>query len=376
MALSGEDLALAARARILADPSNTIITPKVIDTPGTDIYLFLRGLGAVGEELVRLFEQDRQSRFVSTAGLVSDEALDRAVAELTNNEVRRQSDVAAVSEVIFSRSNTYALQLVPETTPIGASTGVTFRPITDVVWSEGDASPKAVKVKCETSGSVGNVDAGSISTLPGGLGDTTLSCTNPEPASKGLDRESNDRLLARALDWYKASRRATKSALEFGAKSVGGVTQVTAIELKEPDIDIFYPKFRVQLVFGDEFGQGNQAVAAEITEALEEYRAAGVPVQTIPASRQYVTIKWKGLKAAQGYSLAALKSALAKQHQATVNLALGPKLTLYLNALQADANKITGLIVPAGSLIAPSTDVPPGEGKKLWVRLQDIVFED
>ena len=376
MALSGEDLALAARARILADPSNENITPEVVDTPGTDFYLFLRALGAVGEELVRLFEQDRQSRFVSTAGNVSDDALDRAVAELTNNEVQRQGDVAAVASVIISRSQTFALELTPESTPIGAKSGVTFRPITTVVWSEGDASPKTIKVKCETSGTVGNVDAGTISTLPGGLGDDTLSCTNPEPASKGLDRETNERLIARALDWYKASRRATKSALEFGAKSVGGVTQVTAIELKEPDIDIEYPKFRMDLVFGDEGGQGNQAVAAEITEAMEEYRAAGVPVNVIPASRQYVTIKWKGLKAAQGYSLAALKTALAKQHQATVNLALGPKLTLYLNALHADANKIAGLIVPSGSLVGPAGDVPPENGKKLWVRLQDIVFED
>lgn len=375
MPLSGEDLALAARARILADPSNTTVTPEVIDTPGTEFYLFLRALGAVCEELARAFVRDRMARFVSTAGMVSDDDLDRAVGELTNNEVQRQSNVAAVVTLKFSRSNAYALQLIAAETPIGATSGVTFRPIEDVVWSEGDASPKTVKAKCETSGALGNVDKNTITTLPGGLGDDTLSVTNEEPAAKGLDRETNDQLMVRAFDWYKASRRATKSAIEFGAKSVGGVVQATAIELTEPENDIEYPKFRMELVFGDGNGQGNQAVAAEIVEAMEEYRAAGVPVRVVPASRQYVKIRWKGLLAASG-SKAALQSALAKLHQATINLGTGPKLTLYRKKLWADADKITGLVVPAGSLIEPADDVPPEDGKKLWVRPQDIVFED
>lgn len=371
MSLSANDLFLAARARLLADPANTW-PPTAVDTPGTDINLIFRALGAVGEEIALEERRNYLRRFISTAGQISDEALDRAVNELTNGEVQRRDAVAAVATIRLTRANTYALVL--ETGRVVATaTGITFRTLAPVSWSTGDASSKTVVVRCDTTGVVGNVDKETIVIAPVDVGDTTIMVTNPEVAAGGQDKETNEQLVVRARDYYPTARRGTKRAIEFGGLQTPGVVKATCKEKLGPIDDQNIQYYRAELTIADANGQANAAIANLCKTILEEYRGAGVPVRVIAAAHQYVVIRWQGLDAEPGYDLETLKAKLVEFHLARINNK-APAVRLERAELFADSKKVEGLIVNADSLARPAGDPEPNEGASLRLRREDVIF--
>lgn len=371
MTLTANDLFRAARARILADPANTW-SPTAIDTPGTDHNLILKAIGAVAEEIALEERRDFLCRFISTAGQISDEALDRIVNEVTNGEVQRRDANAAVATVVFTRANTYALVLDAGRV-VSTPSGITFKTLAAVSWQAGDAAPKTAIVRCDTTGVVGNVDKNTITIAPVDVGDTTIIVTNPEVAAGGSDKESNEQLAVRAKDYYPTARRGTKRAIEFGALQTPGVVKAVCQEILGPIDDQKIQYYRARLTIADANGQANAALAAEVKRVLEEYRGAGVPVQVIAAAHQYIVIRWIGLEAEAGYDLDALKAKLVDLHLARVNNK-APQIKLERAELFADSKKVEGLIVPAASLVTPAGDITPNDGASLRLRREDVIF--
>lgn len=368
--LTSQDLFLAGRAALLAAPGSKY-TPEVIDAQGSDVNLFLNLVATIGEEVSREGQLQDNARYLGTAPSVGDEAVDRLAFDMTGGEVVRFEEVPAFAEVLISRQNTYALTLDKDTV-ISSQAGVTFRTIQPVSWAAGDSSTKAVSVLCETTGTAGNVDAGTITVPPRDVGDSTLTVTNPEPAAGGRPRETNAELVQRVRGWFIANQRGTLSAIEFGARQVPQVVQASAIEVYNGE-DVF-PVWRVKLTIGDVNGQANNALVTLVRQKLQEYRGAGVPVLVRAAVIQYVTIIWTGLSFKLGYNGQAVLEDLFSRCISAVN-ALAPEETLERALLFQAAKNTPGLYVPAGSLLSPSTDIIPATGYTIRVRRQNISYQ-
>lgn len=365
--LTSNDLFLAGKAALLATPGSPY-TEKNIDTPGSDVNMFLTLVATMGEEVSREGQLQDNARYLGTAPGVGDEAVDRLAFDITGGEVVRFEEQAAVAEVVLSRQNTYALTLGKDSV-ISSAAGVTYRTIQDVSWPTGDSSAKTVTVICETTGVTGNVDAHAITKPPRDVGDSTLSVDNPEPAAGGRPRETNPELIQRVRGWFIANQRGTLAAIEFGAKQVAQVVQATAIEVY--DTEDVYPVWRVKLTIGDVNGQANNALVALVRTKLQEYRGAGVPVMIRAGVIQYISIAWINLAFKIGYSASSVLEDLFSRCVSVVN-ALAPEETLERALLFAAAKATPGLYVPAGSLLTPSTDIVPAVGYTIRVRRADI----
>lgn len=366
--LTKRDLFLAMRARLLAEPGNKF-SREVIDTEGTDVNLVVSSIASLGEELSLEGQRQDNARYLSTAASVSDEAVERVGFELTSGLVLRKTDIAAVVELTFERSNTYGLTIPADFVVSTNETGVPFRILEDVVWVLGDNAPKKVKAICEATGPSGNVDAVTITVLSESVGDDSITMRNLEPAAGGREQETITDYMRRVRSWFENQARGTLSAIEFGAEQVGEVAQATATELVTPEDEL--PIYRAKVSIADVNGQANPALVALVKDALREYRCAGVPVLVVGVTHQHITVKWTGLKAKPGYVLPTLLTELFSRCIARVN-ELGPEEILERADLIAAAKGVIGLMVPAGSLLEPSSDIIPNPGYTLRLRRENI----
>lgn len=384
MSLSKTDLFLAGRARVLVEPGNKF-SRQVLDTEGTDVNILLNTLASVGEEISLEGQSQDNARYLATAASVSDDAVERVGFELTSGNVLRKPDTAAVVDLVFSRNNSFGLTIPKDYVVTTATTGVPFRLLEDCVWNGGDATPKTVRAICEQTGPNGNVDALTITTLSEDVGDTTVTVTNPAVSAGGRDQESIVDFTRRVRGWFINQARGTLNALEFGAEQVPEVAQATSREVSwaagsyPPTLtpaeilaheDVF-PAYRAKVSIADINGQANPALAEKVREALQEWRAAGVPVQIIGSTHQYIVVAWAGLGAKPGFSLQLLLDDLFARCIALV-LELAPEETLERAALFAAAKEVEGLLVPAASLVAPAGDIVPAAGYTLRLRREDI----
>lgn len=366
--LTKTDLFLAMRARLLADSGNKF-SREVIDTEGTEVNLILQSFASGLEELSLEGQRQDNARYLSTAAGVSDEAVERLGLELTNGQVLRKTDVAAVASLTFERSNTFGLTIPADFVVSTSETGVPFRILADVVWVLGDKGPKTVKAVCESAGTTGNVDAITITVLSESVGDDTVTVSNPNPAAGGREQETITDYIRRVRSWFENQARGTLSAIEFGAEQVAEVAAATAIELVTGEDEL--PIYRAKVSIADINGQANPALVDLVREALQEYRCAGVPVLVVGVTHQYVTVRWTGLKAKQGFTLATLLEGLFSRCISRV-AELGPEETLERAMLFAVAKAVDGLQVPAGSLIEPLDDITPNPGYTLRLRRESI----
>jgi hypothetical protein len=366
--LTKRDLFLAMRARALAEPGNKF-SREAIDTEGTDINLVFNAFAALGEELSLEGQRQDNARYLSTAPSVSDEAVERVGFELTSGQVLRKTDLAAVVTLTFERSNTHALTIGKDYVVSTNETGVPFRLIDDVSWPLGDKTAKTVKAVCESSGTSGNVDAGTITVLSEDVGDDSVTVTNAAPGAGGREQETIVDYMRRVRSWFENQARGTLSAIEFGAEQVGEVAQATAVEIVTPEDEI--PIYRAKVSIADVNGQANPALVDLVREKLQEYRCAGVPVLVVGVTHQQITVRWTGLKAKAGFTLATLLEDLFSRCISRV-AELGPEETLERAMLFAVAKAVEGLQVPAGSLIEPLDDIVPNPGYTLRLRREAI----
>jgi len=377
MPLTAQDIYLAARDRLLALTDR--YSPEAIDKEGNDVNIFLRLMAGVGEELSLESSIADNGHYLATVASISDEAVDRLVSDITGGKIQRFREEAAVVDVRFSRSNTYALSIAAGAIVSTSSDGIPFRTIDEIAWSTGDNSPKTVACVCELTGLAGNVAKLTITKTSGDFGDNTISVTNPTLASGGRIGETSIELISRARDWFLNASRGTLSAIEFGARQTPGVVQAAATELSTQDTRFreptLLPFYRVRLVIGDESGQAGSALARKTAQTLQEYRCAGVPVLLTGGTLQYEQVVWTGLGIKKGFSQASVLADLAAKIVAAAKLIVAEQpleRSLLIGIAKFNVDGIDS--VPDEALVVPAQDKDAAPGYAIRIRPEDISF--
>lgn len=326
----------------------------MVDIEGSDANIIVASGAAQGDEVAAYALALYQESFLGTA---QGQALDRWVND--RYQLPRQEATPAVVPLRFDRGGTVGFT-IPANSLFSTEDGVDYSTIDDVVFAASQAGPLFVTANATQAGTGGNVPTGAISVVQDTFDDDTLTVTNEEPAAGGAEDEEDDAYRARARDFFLSARRGTRAAIEIGAQSVAGIQEATATEVLDPDTGS--PFFRVQLLFSDLEGQGNQALGDLILLALDEFRGWGVPVTVVSATPQLQSVIATGLLFQAGFSTTTVLNNARAAVVAQINL-LAPSETLRRAKILAALDTVDGLIIPDGALTEPAGDVVPNTGQ-------------
>ena len=355
-------------ARSAARPVGQRISAEEVFTEGSDINIVTASASAMAEEVTRQLALREKVLLLDGAGGID---LDRIVADRFSPTIVRKQAVPAVVPLTISRS-TGALPAI--TLPIGTrvrtGASIEFLTTSAVSLAAGSTGPADVLAEAAVAGTAGNVAAGTLTIFVQPPSDPNVIVTNAERAAGGDDVETDERLRARARDFFRTARRGTLSAIEFGALTVAGVRQAAAIE----EVDTAgFPTGRVFLYIADALGQANSALVTAVRLALLEYRAAGIIVDVLSAIPQYVPIRYR-LRFSAGVNTTVAAESVRLATVANVN-ALGPNATLPVSLLFATARSVAGVIVLEDAVLDPVGDLVPAAGQVIRTRPDLVTFE-
>ncbi len=342
-------------------PPGQRLDPAQVFTSGSDINILIASSSAMAEEIMRQTALRVGALYLDGA---EDIELDRLVADRYSTSVVRKDASPAAAILTISR---VAGSLPAVTFPVGTKFktqgGVEF--ISTVVSSISALStgPTFVTVQAIQAGLTGNVAVGTITQFSVPPSDPNLMVTNVEPAAGGDQRESDASLRERARAFFLSARRGTLAAIEFGALTVQGVRQATAVEEINSAGD---PTGRVYLYICDAQGNGNQLLVNAVRAALVEYRAAGIIVDVSGATPLFVPITYN-LRFRAGIDTTTAFSQVQTATIAAVN-ALAPGQTLTVSLLFATARSVPGVIVLDDAIVAPIGDLVPVGGQVIRTR--------
>lgn len=237
--------------------------------------------------------------------------------------IQRQAAVPSTAAVTFTRpsagagAGTIPQDAVVATTKDENGNDVQFALDADVVFGGADLT-KPGTVTAIDGGVAGNVDAGTIVVIIDALWDASITVTNAAVAVGGTDEESDEELRDRVREYPSTLRRGTLSALEYGAKSVTGVSVATATEDTDTGL--------VTVYIADASGNSNAQLIADVEEELEEWRCAGSVVEVLGGAvlTQAITVT---LTVTDGTSIAALEANVQDAIEGIVNrLSIGDNL--------------------------------------------------
>lgn len=351
--------------RSAARPPGQRLTSEQVFTEGSDINIVIASASALAEEITRQLAVRLAALFLDGA---TGEDLDRLVADRFSPTIVRKSATPALATVEFSRiSGALPAVSIPAGTRLRSASGIEFETTVAVALAAASTGPVSASAQCRQAGIAGNVAAGAINQIVSTLTDPSVIVVNPAVAAGGDETESDARLRARARDFFRTARRGTLAAIEFGALTVPGVRQATAIE----EVDsLGNPTGRVSLYVADALGQANAALVLAVRAALLEYRSAGVIVDISSATPLFVPITFN-LRFSAGTDTTA---AFAQVQAATISAvgALAPSQTLPVSLLFSVARSVPGVIVLDDAIVAPVGDLVPAPGQVIRTRL-DLV---
>lgn len=354
--------------RSAARPVGQRISSEEVFTEGSDVNIVIASASGMAEEITRQLALREKALLLDGASGID---LDRLVGDRFSPTIVRKQAVPAVATLTLSRT-TGPLPAI--TLPIGTRvrtpSSIEFRFTSAVSLPAGSTGPVDVVAEAVVAGTAGNVAVGSLSTFSEPPADPNLVVTNVEPAAGGDDVETDPRLRARARDFFRTARRGTLAAIEFGALTVAGVRQASAIE----EVDALgWPTGRVTLYIADALGQANAALVTAVRGALLEYRAAGVIVDVVSAVPQYVEVLYR-LRFSAGVNTTVAAESVRLATVAAVN-ALAPNATLPVSLLFATARSVAGVIVLDDAVVAPVGDLVPAPGQVIRTRADLVNFE-
>lgn len=332
-----------------------------IYTDGSDINVLVASASAMAEEVTRQLALRINALFLDGA---TGEDLDRLVGDRFSPTIVRKSATPALGTVQLTRvAGALPLVTLPIGTQLTTGSGVQFETTVVATVVSGSTGPVSVPIRARQAGLAGNVAPAAINAFVNTPSDPQLLVSNPEPTAGGDEVETDARLRARARDFFRQARRGTIAAIEFGALTVPGVRQATAVE----EVDsLGIPTGRVSLYVADALGQANAALVLAVQSALLEYRAAGVYVDVSSSIPLFVPIQYL-LRFAAGVDTTA---AFARVQAATVSAvnALPPNATLPVSLLFSVARSVPGVIVLDDAVVTPIGDLVPSAGQILRTR--------
>lgn len=353
--------------RSASRPVGARITREAIFTDGSDINILLASSAAMADEATRALAARIGALFLDSAR--SDD-LDRLVGDRFSPSVARKQATQSLVQTSFSRSaGTLPAGVLGAGTTLRTGDGVEFALLGAAAFLAGSTGPVVVQAQAVIAGQNGNVGVGTINEIVATPFDSNLRVTNLQVAAGGAEVESDASLRERARDFFRTARRGTLEAIEFGALTVAGVARASAIELFDSSGD---PSGHVQCFVVDQSGQANSSLAAAVSLALVEYRAAGIVVDVLPALPVYEDIVYR-LRFAPGVNSVAAQEQVRFLTVAEVNT-LRPGEVLPTSLLTEIARTVPGVIVLDDAIASPSGDVIPAPGEVIRTTAGQVSF--
>lgn len=285
----------------------------------------LHAAAAMADAVIRFSAQSLKETFI-------DSAKKDALTLLVQDHLGITRDPATSAQVTlsFARTSGGAGGTIPSGTTVATlydPSGRQVRFTTDaaITVPSTNNGPFTVVATSTITGRGGNAAAGSITKVVDALFDT-FTVTNAAVAAGGNDEESDEDLRRRAKAFYSTLRRGTLAALEFGALQVPACRVATASEDLTSGL--------VTVLVGDSDGNSTAQMIENVEFELENWRAAGVSVTVLGASRQEVEITIALRATRAGFDIAAAAATIEE-----VVIARGDKQragqTLYLDTVIA-----------------------------------------
>lgn len=359
-------LDLYALARQYITTRATKIDPAQVDVEGSEANIFAGVSSMVGYQVVLALIQDLNALLLSGA---FDEDLDRY--GIDRYQLARKGAAAALGTVrIFRASTAGGAGVVPSNTVVVTLNGVQYFTLADASFGAGDFEVET-DVRAAQAGKVSQVGANQIRQFaqPGLLFDSTLQVINDAATAGGEDAEEDDAYRERIRDFWRSARRGTKSAIEFGARTVNGIESALAEEVINDEGE---PARAVNLYIADSSGVASAALGATVRATLDDYRAAGIAVITSNSIPQIVDVTLQ-LQFNAGVDTSSLTQLIRANVVEYVN-SLGVSETLLRAGLFSVLQRFAsdGLIVAQTSVVAPTGDLVPDVGQTLRTRLQNV----
>lgn len=227
----------------------------------------------VSNELARTYSQDIDPMLSRAFAVTAEEEdLDRIGADV--NVIRKEATCAEVTVVVQGNPGRYSDIFV-------AADSILFQTGDFQIGESGSAEVRAI---CLISGSIGNVQAGTIRDIKTN-GVTLTSVSNPEAAAGGYDVEGDEpyrkRILAKK---QKTVTGGNREQYRQWALSVAGVEKAKAI-------DLYYGRGTVGVFI---VADGGAVAPTELIEAVSDYiesvRPCGADVSVMTAEAVQISV--------------------------------------------------------------------------------------
>ncbi len=365
LTLSRLDLFEIGRQYVLTRANR--INPQLIDTAGSDVNIVVGSSAYMAAAVSSQVSENAANLFLESC---EGEALDRFAFD--RYQQVRLGAAAALGTVQFSRASFAAgAGSVPVGSRLVSLTGIEYTTITPATFGATDlfASADVRAAQAGKNFQVGKNVIRGFSDIQQ-IFDPIMQVTNPDACAGGEDVEGDDTFKSRLRDFWRAARRGTLGAIEYGARTVPGVASATAVDV----IGSFGQPVRVvQLFIADSSGVASRALAAKVDQVLMDWRAGGIFV-SIDLSQPQIADFLLKLVFLSGVDTVSLGTQIRSAIVEFVN-SLGGGQTLLLGDLYAVLSryKQSGLIVQVpGTIISPIGDLVPDPGHTIRTTLSNI----
>lgn len=228
---------------------------------------------AVSNELARTYSQEIEPMLPRAFAVSAEEEdLDRIGSDI--NIIRKEATCAEVTVVLQGEPGWYSDILV-------AADSILFRTQDFQIGESGSAEVRAV---CQTSGSIGNVKAGTVRDIKTN-GVTLTAVNNPEAAAGGYDVEGDEAYRERILaKKQKTVTGGNREQYRQWAMAVAGVAKAKAIDLYQGrgTVGVFI------------VADGNAVAPPELIETVSDYiegvRPCGADVSVMTAEAVQISV--------------------------------------------------------------------------------------
>jgi uncharacterized phage protein gp47/JayE len=342
------------------------IDPSLVDVEGSDVNLIVGVTSVVGDAVVKHLGYRVAALFLSTA---EGEDLDRWVFD--RYQLTRKGAAAARGSVTLIRPTAAGgAGTIPTGTKVTTDGGVEYLLTTSATFGASDLESSA-DIRAVLAGKATQITANQITRFsqPGILFDQSIAPSNPLATAGGEDEEDDETFRNRVREFWRAARRGTIGAIEFGALTVAGVVSAQAVEVLNGDGD---PARVVNLYVADSSGVSSEQLANDVNVALNEYRAGGIAVLISTSLPQAVTILLR-LRFRAGVDTAALTDTIRAAVVSFIN-SLPVNGPLYLGALFSVLQRYVedGLVLDRDTIVEPAGDIIPSVGQTIRVTLTNV----
>lgn len=359
------DLFAVGRNYVRTLPS-TKIDPAQIDIAGSDANVVVGSNSAMGAHVVRHLGFSISKLFIDGA---EGEDLDRLAWD--KYQLTRKGASPARTTLTLQRPNTTnGAGDIGIGTKVGTLGGIEY--VTTQIATFGSSTTQTtVRVRATQAGKASQVAENTIAKFanPQQLFDPTILIVSHPASAGGEEVEDDDTFKARIRNFWRAARRGTLGAIEFGALTVPGVVSAQASEALDTN---GRPARIVNLYIADSSGVASDALADEVDVALEEYRAGGINV-IIHTSLPTLVDVGLALAFAGNVDTNTLTDTIRAAIYEFIN-SLPVNGTLYRGELFAVLRRYVedGLIMREDSIVEPTGDLVPSVGMTLRTTLANV----